>query len=430
MFRSPCPVHRLTRRQALKLGAATAALGRPPPRSPPLAPARAEAFTLDLAAPRRGRRRVRRLAHDARLRRAAPLRPDRPRLARAAAAPTRRSARAGAAGAGAAGRTCTTPATTAPTPAAAPAGTDPAWTGAADQFQLRLQGPRARPARALRPLRARRPRRARRHAARRTPPRRQVPGAPAIITARAVGRRRGRPAARAPDLRPGPARVRPPHGQRERLRARGVGRDRARHRQVPPRPQRLERPRLQLPRRPVRPDLRGPRGRHRPGDRRRAGAGLQQRLDRRRVPRHVHRRSRRPRPGWTRWRASIGWKLSLHGIPVAGRGDRHVGRRRDEQVPPPARRSRSSASPATATATRRACPGDVLYAQLPDLRARAARYARPVAGVTCARRRPSCAATATAVLSGVLRFADGSSRGGRAGRDPLRERRGGAARSR
>ena len=29
------------------------------------------------------------------------------------------------------------------------------------------------------------------------------------------------------------------------------------------------------------------------------------------------RRSRRPRPGWTRSRALIGWKLSLHGVPVA-----------------------------------------------------------------------------------------------------------------
>ena len=57
--------------------------------------------------------------------------------------------------------------------------------------------------------------------------------------------------------------VRPPHGDRERLRARGLGRDRARHRPLPPRLQRLERPRLQLPRRQVRPGLRGPRRRHR-----------------------------------------------------------------------------------------------------------------------------------------------------------------------
>ena len=51
--------------------------------------------------------------------------------------------------------------------------------------------------------------------------------------------------------------------------------DRARHRQVPPRLQRLERHRLQLPRRPVRAGLRGPRGRGRPGGHRRPGAGLQ-----------------------------------------------------------------------------------------------------------------------------------------------------------
>ena len=40
------------------------------------------------------------------------------------------------------------------------AGTDPAWTGAADEFQLRLRGPRARPARPLRALGARGPCRA------------------------------------------------------------------------------------------------------------------------------------------------------------------------------------------------------------------------------------------------------------------------------
>ena len=89
-------------------------------------------------------------------------------------------------------------------------------------------------------------------------------------------------------LRRGADRVRAPHRQRERLRARGLRRHRAGHRQVPPRHQRLERHRLQLPRRQVRPDLRGPRGRHRPAGDRRPGRGLEPPVDRHREHRHVH----------------------------------------------------------------------------------------------------------------------------------------------
>ena len=51
--------------------------------------------------------------------------------------------------------------------------------------------------------------------------------------------------------------------------------------------QRLERHRLPVPRRQVRPDLRGPRGRDRPGRGRRAGAGLEQHLDGHRLPRRL-----------------------------------------------------------------------------------------------------------------------------------------------
>ena len=64
---------------------------------------------------------------------------------------------------------------------------------------------------------------------------------------------------------------------------------------------RLARHRLQLPRRPLRADLRGPRGRDRPGRHRRAGAGLQRRLDGRREHRHVQRRRRRRPTPCTRW---------------------------------------------------------------------------------------------------------------------------------
>ena len=80
--------------------------------------------------------------------------------------------------------------------------------------------------------------------------------------ARAMGRATRARRARA-RLRRGEARLHPSHGERERLRPRGLGRDGARHLPLPPQLQRLERHRLQLPRRPLRHDLRGPRRRHR-----------------------------------------------------------------------------------------------------------------------------------------------------------------------
>ena len=253
------------------------------------------------------------------------------------------------------------------------AGTDPAWTGAADQFQLRLRGRarglharfvRARPAARAAGARAR-------SAARR---RRQIPAPRDHHRTQWGGD--SVPPRSAPVLRPGPARVRPPHRQRERLRARGLGGDGARDHQVPPRPQRLERRRLQLPRRPVRPDLRGPGRRHRPGDRRRAGAGLQQRLDRRRVPRHVHRRpADRGRPGGRRTADRLEALAPRH--PDRGRSSRSRPPAARRTGSPRARPSRSSASPAIATATTTSCPGDVLYAQLPDLRAARRALRRP-----------------------------------------------------
>ena len=260
------------------------------------------------------------------------------------------------------------------------AGTDPAWTGAADEFQLRLKGRRARPARALRALRPRGARRAPQPPARaRVGARGGRPARPAIIPRSAWGGDT-RPAAQRPVLRPGPARVRAPHGQRERVRAGGLGGDRARDRALPPRPQRLERRRLQLPRRPVRPDLRGPRRRHRPRDRRRAGAGLQQRLDRRRAASARSRRVAPPPAGDRRDRARD--RLEALAPRRPGRRARSPSRRRAARptASRPARRSRSSASRATATATPRRARATSLYGQLADLRARAAQYAGPLAG--------------------------------------------------
>ena len=55
------------------------------------------------------------------------------------------------------------------------------------------------------------------------------------------------------------------------------------------------------------------------------------------------------------------------------------------------------------------CPGDLLYAQLPELRTRAAQYAGPLAGVTVRAAATTLRGITSASLSGALRFADGSS---------------------
>jgi hypothetical protein len=57
------------------------------------------------------------------------------------------------------------------------------------------------------------------------------------------------------------------------------------------------------------------------------------------------------------------------------------------------------------------CPGDALYVQLPDLRARATRYAGPLAGITV-HASSTRIRTRPVQLSGELRFPDGSSPAG------------------
>jgi hypothetical protein len=56
-----------------------------------------------------------------------------------------------------------------------------------------------------------------------------------------------------------------------------------------------------------------------------------------------------------------------------------------------------------------ACPGETLYAQLPDLRIRAAQYAGPLAGITVRAAATTLRGITSATLTGALRFADGSS---------------------
>ena len=173
-------------------------------------------------------------------------------------------------------------------------GTDPAFTGTADELQLRLRGEaRQLTARFVRAL----------DAVPRKPTARASQAAPFVIPRAELGRRPG-PAAQRPELRRRAGRVRPSHRRHDRVRARAVAGDRAGHRPLPHPVQRLERHRLQLPRRPLRQRLRGPRGRHRGGRDRRPGAGLQRRLDRHRVPRDVHRAPARRGRRWSRWRGS------------------------------------------------------------------------------------------------------------------------------
>ena len=106
----------------------------------------------------------------------------------------------------------------------------------------------------------------------------------------------------------------------------------------------------------------------------------------------------------------IGWKLSLHAVPTQG------------QVVVTSRGGSANRYPSgTPVTLERICahrdgdstsrPGNALYAQLPDLRARAARYSGPLAGITvrAATRRIR---TRPVQLSGELRFPDGSSPAG------------------
>ena len=106
----------------------------------------------------------------------------------------------------------------------------------------------------------------------------------------------------------------------------------------------------------------------------------------------------------------IGWKLSLHGVPTEGTvtvSSRGGASNRYATGTPvtleriPGHRDGDSTS----------CPGEALYAQLPDLRARATRYAGPLAGLTV-RASSTRIRTRPVRLSGLLRFPDGSSPAG------------------
>jgi hypothetical protein len=105
----------------------------------------------------------------------------------------------------------------------------------------------------------------------------------------------------------------------------------------------------------------------------------------------------------------LGWKLSVHGLPTQGDVTLISGGGETNHYPDgaPVVFQRISGHRDSNQTT---CPGEALYAQLPDLRARAARYAVPIAAITV-RARTQRGAGPTPV-SGALRFADGSSPAG------------------
>ena len=228
--------HRLTRRQALRLGAGAAAVGALRLPAPAFAASGPELFELALGdATARAASATWRTTKVLR----APRRFDLLGLVHRPSATFQAQVRARTAG----GRW------TRWTPLPHSHGgerdrTDPVFTGTADELQLRLRGAaaglRVRFVRAL-PARPGAPRPSVR------PPDRGARDRPA----RGLGRRR-RAAAQSRRLRDRAGRVRAPHGHGGRLRARRRARDRARDRALPPRLQRLERHRLQLPRRPLR----------------------------------------------------------------------------------------------------------------------------------------------------------------------------------
>ena len=105
----------------------------------------------------------------------------------------------------------------------------------------------------------------------------------------------------------------------------------------------------------------------------------------------------------------IGWKLSLHGVPVQGPvtivsqgGETN---RYKSGTPVPLQRINGHRD-----GDETSCPGDQLYAQLPDLRNRASKYAHPVSAITV--KASSQQGAKPTPLSGVIHFADGSSPAG------------------
>ena len=136
-------------------------------------------------------------------------------------------------------------------------------------------------------------------------------------------------------------------------------------------------------------DLRGPGRRHRPGGRRRAGAGLQHAVDRHLEPRHLQHHRPDARPGSARspaccrgsWRCTASRRSARSSVRSAGGSTNRY---------PAGQTGQFDAISGHRDGDATSCPGDGLYAQLPRLRvdgrAGPARRA-PCSGSSAARQR-------------------------------------------
>jgi hypothetical protein len=115
-------------------------------------------------------------------------------------------------------------------------------------------------------------------------------------------------------------------------------------------------------------------------------------------------------PGMDALARVIGWKLALHGVPVQGSVTVTSAGGSDNRYPsgtPVTLQRISGHRDGDATA----CPGEVLYGQLADLRNRAARYATPLSAITMHTSK-TVRGVKPSQVGGDLRFGDGSAPGG------------------
>ena len=107
----------------------------------------------------------------------------------------------------------------------------------------------------------------------------------------------------------------------------------------------------------------------------------------------------------------LGWKLPLHGVPVEGQVTVSSAGGETNRHPngTPVVFERVSGH---RDGNKTACPGDALYAQLPDIRRRAAAYATPVSSITAKATAAQVRYPAAHRLTGALRFSDGASPAG------------------
>ncbi len=398
------PRHRLTRRQALKLGAATAALGGLRPTLAGAAPARAEAFTLDLpatgaTASAAGWRTTR--VFDA------PRRFDLIGLGWRRGGDVRAEVRARRHDGGWSRWTALHDAGDhGPDAGRGAAGTDPAWTGAADQFQLRLQGhARGLHARFVRSGPAAQAARRRRGVLGRVAARRQ--GAAPVIIPRAAWGGDGVPPRSGPaygqvqlafvhhtvnanDYAPeesaaivlGIARYHRDHNGWNDLGYNFVV------------------------------DQYGQIFEGRAGGIDQAIVGAQAQgfnsVSTGVACLGTYTSVAQTEAGMDALARLIGWKLSLHGIPTSGTVTvtSAGGETNKFAAGTPVTFQRISGH-RDGNAT--SCPGNVLYTQLPDLRVRAGGYTGPVTGLSARASSTTQRGAALTTLSGVLRFPDGSS---------------------